>query len=186
MTWDKCKWTPIHPRIEAEKLGYRIVYVPHHVIKDYNACYRVIYQGKLISPPAAEKLGIPTNEIWLSEWFKNYEKYILFHELREIKHRAKGLNGEEAHKKALEDEKIVFEGDPEWELLRKEINLVSEENLRRLSGIGRTLAWRIMSNRPYDSMENLLKVPGIGKKRFEILKRELFCMGDTIMKTDEE
>jgi len=40
-----------------------VVYVPQEAIRDYNACYRVIYKGKLIHPPAAERLGIPINEI---------------------------------------------------------------------------------------------------------------------------
>ena len=174
----------MNPRAEAERLGYKIVYVPHEVIKDYNACYRVIYDGKLIYPPAADKLGIPLNEIWISERFREYERYVLFHELQEIKHRAEGLSVEEAHKKALKDEIKVFSGDPVWERLKKEINVVSEEDLRSIHGIGRILAWRIMTSRPYESMEELLKVPGIGKKRFEVLTRELFCMGDTLKKED--
>lgn len=100
----------MNPRAEAERLGYKIVYVSHEVIKDYNACYRVIYDGKLIYPPAADKLGIPLNEIWISERFREYERYILFHELQEIKHRAEGLSVEEAHKKALKDEiKLLVE-----------------------------------------------------------------------------
>ena len=50
-----------------------------------------------IRPPAAEKLGIPLNEIWISEKWKKYERYILYHELQEIKYRAMGYGKEEAH-----------------------------------------------------------------------------------------
>ncbi len=89
--------TLIDPVIEAIKLGYKVEYVPHEVIKDYNACYNVIYKGKHIKPPTADKLGIPLNEIWISEKWKKYEKYILYCELAEIKFRAQGYNVEEAH-----------------------------------------------------------------------------------------
>ena len=54
-------------REKLEKLGWRIRYVPHSVIEDYNACYRIVYKGKTIYPPAADRIGIPLNEIWLSE-----------------------------------------------------------------------------------------------------------------------
>ena len=43
---------------KIEKMGYKIVYVPHEVIENYNACYRVRYRGRTIFPPAADKLGI--------------------------------------------------------------------------------------------------------------------------------
>ena len=62
-----------------------MVYVSHEVIRDYNACYRVIYKGKLIHPPAAERLGIPINEIWISELLKHYEPYSAMEELSRIK-----------------------------------------------------------------------------------------------------
>ena len=52
---------------EIQKRNYKVVYVPHEIIKDYNACYNVIYDEKIIRPPAAEELGIPLNEIWISE-----------------------------------------------------------------------------------------------------------------------
>lgn len=84
-------------RDEVKRLGYQIKYVDHYLIKDYNACYNVIYEGRVIKPPAADKLGIPLNEIWISEKWRKYEKYILYHELLEIKYRALGYGVEEAH-----------------------------------------------------------------------------------------
>ncbi len=99
---------------EIRRLGWRIRYVPHEVIRDYNACYRVTYKGKTIYPPAADKLGIPLNEIWLSELLKDYEEYVLFHELREILYRSQGYNVEEAHLRARIDEVIKFCNDPKW------------------------------------------------------------------------
>ena len=47
--------------------GWKVKYVPHELIEDYNACYRVVYKGKVASPPAADRLAIPLNEIWVSE-----------------------------------------------------------------------------------------------------------------------
>jgi len=68
---------------EIQKRNYKVVYVSHEIIKDYNACYNVIYDEKIIRPPAAKKLGIPLNEIWISEKWKKYERYILYHKLQE-------------------------------------------------------------------------------------------------------
>ena len=95
-------------------LGWRVRYVPHRVIKDYNACYRVVYRGRVIAPPAADRLGIPLNEIWLSEELRGFEKYVLFHELREIVYRYQGHDVDEAHLLARVDEALVFCGDQRW------------------------------------------------------------------------
>ncbi len=99
---------------EIRKLGWGIRYVPHEVIKDFNACYRVEHKGKVIYPPAADKLGIPLNEIWLSELLKEYEENVLFHELREILYRYQGYDVEEAHLRARIDEALRFCNDPKW------------------------------------------------------------------------
>ena len=68
----------------------------------------------MIYPPAADKLGIPLNEIWLSELLKEYEEYVLFHELREILYRYQGYNVKEAHLKARIDEALRFCNNPKW------------------------------------------------------------------------
>ena len=107
-------------RLYIEKYRWRIRYVSHEVIEDYNACYRVVYCGKVIYPPAVDKLGIPLNEIWLSEKLKEYERYVLFHELREIHYRYHGYSVREAHLKARVDEALEFCNDPKWiEYFRK-------------------------------------------------------------------
>ena len=52
--------------------------------------------------------------------WKPYEKYILFHELREIYYRAKGISGNEAHEKAIQDGFVLWENDPLlWKLIRE-------------------------------------------------------------------
>ena len=98
----------------VRRLGWRVRYVPHSVTEDYNACYRVAYKGTVIAPPAAERLGIPLNEIWLSEKLRGYEDYVLFHEVREIMYRYQGFSVEEAHLRARVDEALEFCGDPRW------------------------------------------------------------------------
>jgi len=118
-------------RREARRLGYKIVYVPHEVIKDHNACYNVIYDGKNIRPPAAEKLGILINEIWISKKWRKYEKYILYHELAEIKYRAMGYNVEEAHILAAAECIELWKNDPLWREMTVEIHISDIENMRR-------------------------------------------------------
>lgn len=162
-----------NPRKEANRQGWSLVYIPYEKIEDYNACYRVEYQGEKIYPPAADDLGIPLNEIWISDKLKEFEKYILYHEIREIKYRSKGYDVESAHEKAIEDEKI-FEGDPKWERLRREINMASPEILQELAGIDAGTFQKLMQNRPYYRMEELREVPGIEGETYEILEEEFW------------
>jgi len=155
-------------REEIERLGFKVIYVQHEVIEDYNACYRVEYKGKLIFPPAANKLDIPLNEIWISEKWREFEKYILYHELREIKYRAEGYAVERAHKLASRDANEKFRGDQNHESLRREINITSKETLMELAGIEEDLFQKLVKNRPYHSMGELLeKIPSMEKKNSE-------------------
>ncbi|NOX44124.1 MAG: hypothetical protein GXO72_00050 [Caldiserica bacterium] len=164
------------PKRELEKRGYKLVYVPHEVIADHIACYRVRYRGKDIYPPAADKLGIPLNEIWISELFRPYARYILFHELREIEYRARGYGVREAHMLALRDEREHFRGDPVWEELNREINIAPSERLLEVPGIGEVLSRRIMEHRPYRDIRELRRVPGIGPRRYELLSERFWCI----------
>jgi competence protein ComEA len=164
-------------REEIEKLGFRIIYVPHEVIEDYNACYRVEYKGKLIFPSAANKLGIPLNEIWISEKWREFEEYILYHELREIKHRAEGFTVEQAHKLATRDANEKFEGDQKHERLLREINVASKETLVEIAGIEEDLFQKLVKNRPYHSVDELLeKIPSMKKKIFKRIKKHFWCI----------
>ncbi len=113
----------MNPQEEAKELGFNVVFVPHKTIKDYNACYHVIYKGKKIRPRPALKLKIPLNEIWISEKFREYKKFILFHELQEIKYRRKGLKKSVAHKKALEDEISLWKDNPEWKRMNEKVGV---------------------------------------------------------------
>ncbi len=161
------------PRKEVTRQGWSLVYIPHDKIENYNACYRVKYRGEKIYPPAADDLGIPLNEIWISDKLKEFEKYILYHEIREIKDRAKGYDVNTAHEKAVEDEKI-FEGDPKWEKLRREINMASPEILREKADIDAETFQQLMQNRPYYRVEELREVPGVNEKTFETLEENFW------------
>jgi competence protein ComEA len=105
------------------KHAYKIRYVPHEIIEDYNATYNVVCENKHVTTKAAKELDIPLNEIWISEMWKPYEKYILFHELREIYCRAKGISRDEAHEKAIRDGSALWGNDP---LLSKLIKGIEE------------------------------------------------------------
>ena len=114
---------------ELKALGYRVVYKPHEIMKDYNATYNVMYEGKRITNPAGERLGIPLNEIWVSEKWRKYEGYILFHELTEIKFRAKGYGVEDAH--YLSENECIrrFHKDSMWREMVVEIHISDVENI---------------------------------------------------------
>lgn len=101
-------------RQEIASLGYSVRYVPHEVIGDHVACYHVVYGGRTVKPEAADSLGIPLNEIWISESYRDREERVLFHELREMRYRASGWQPGRAHRQAARDEEAAFgPRDPE-------------------------------------------------------------------------
>lgn len=108
------------PREEVRHHGWTVEYVPHDVIADYNACYRVEYDDDLIYPSAADDLGIPTGEIWISERWRTYERFILYHELREIEARAAGHDKTSAHEYAEREERALWRDNPRWRVMNAE------------------------------------------------------------------
>ena len=95
------------PRKEAQRLGYKIKYVDHRLVRKEIACYNVMYKGKKIAPEVAiERLHIPRNEIWISKKYKKHEGIILFHELKEIAYRARGYSQKRAHEMARKAERL--------------------------------------------------------------------------------
>lgn len=113
-------------RQEVESYGFRIVYVPHEIIKDHNACYNVVYDGKVACPDAAKRLNIPLNEIWISEKWRRYEEFVLYHEIQEIRYRSQGHDGKTAHEMAERDEVERWKDDPNWKRMNKECGVGRE------------------------------------------------------------
>lgn len=67
-----------------------------------------------------------------------------------------------------------------------DINTASAEELDKITGIGPVYAERIIENRSYESLDDLLRVKGIGDKTLEKIKAEgLACAGGN-EKTEEE
>jgi competence ComEA-like helix-hairpin-helix protein len=63
--------------------------------------------------------------------------------------------------------------------VRVDINTATFEELISLKGIGSTLAQRIVSGRPYASVEELVKVYGIGAKRLAMLTNSVMVSTNT-------
>jgi len=53
--------------------------------------------------------------------WKPYEKFIVFHELREIYYRGRGFSRDETHEKAVQDGISLWDADPLWEKMLKDI-----------------------------------------------------------------
>jgi competence protein ComEA len=111
--------------------AYKVRYVPHEVIEDYNATYNVIFENKHITTNAAKKLNIPLNEIWISEMWQHYEKYIVFHELREIYYRAQGVSRDKAHEKAVEDGFSLWEKDSLFHKMIRDIEEIDRKTAEK-------------------------------------------------------
>jgi competence protein ComEA len=108
-------------RSQIHKMGWTVRYVPHEVIADYNATYNVESEGRRVVTDAAKRLGIPRDEIWISERWRPYEEFILFHEFQEIRYRAEGLSPEEAHDRATEDTSAKWGGDERYRRMVEEM-----------------------------------------------------------------
>lgn len=63
--------------------------------------------------------------------------------------------------------------DPSDEAPRINLNTATKTQLRSLHGIGKTLSARIIEHRPFASVEDLLKVPGISQQTLDNLRDRL-------------
>lgn len=59
---------------------------------------------------------------------------------------------------------------PDGERARVDLNTASAQLLTTLPGVGPVTAQRILEGRPYHSVDDLLRVPGIGPARLEALR----------------
>lgn len=56
---------------------------------------------------------------------------------------------------------------------RIDINNATQNELMKLPGIGEILARKIIENRPYKDIEELINIDGIGEKKMESLRRRI-------------
>lgn len=62
---------------------------------------------------------------------------------------------------------------PDGEAARVDVNTASAQLLTTLPGVGPVTAQRILEGRPYHSLDDLLRVPGIGPARLEALRHRV-------------
>ena len=67
------------------------------------------------------------------------------------------------------------------------INSASSNELEKLNGIGPVYAERIIEGRPFESVEDLVRINGIGEKTLKkIGLQDLACVEDKIVRVDEK
>ncbi len=96
----------------------------------------------------------------------------LVNQLLEIKERMKTLrkradNLAEETKEEKEEDEEKEEKEEDEKIEEVEINSASKEDLELLTGVGPTYAKRIIENRPFCSLDELLHVSGIGEVTLE-------------------
>ncbi|MGH8021392.1 MAG: ComEA family DNA-binding protein [Opitutaceae bacterium] len=75
---------------------------------------------------------------------------------------------------AASSSRIAAETTPPAEAPAEEklvnINAATRSELEKLPGIGRVIAERIIAGRPYQAIEDLKKIEGVGDKKYEAIK----------------
>ena len=105
---------PEDPKTFLAQHGMKVRVIPHELISDHLACYNVALWGVRLRPRAAEKLGIPNGQVWISEALRPWERFVLFHEVAEMVFRARGFHGLAGHQLAEEEELLRWHSDPAW------------------------------------------------------------------------
>ncbi len=90
-------------------------------------------------------------------------------------------------RKLLREEEEKFRRDREKRTTRKnpiDLNTASPEQLEQVHGIGPVNAAKIVTGRPYQSVEDLLKIPGIGPKTLEKIRPCVTVVAEQSHKAD--
>ncbi|MCK5321580.1 helix-hairpin-helix domain-containing protein [Candidatus Pacearchaeota archaeon] len=67
-----------------------------------------------------------------------------------------------------------------------DINSASTEELEKLNGIGPVYAGRIIEDRPFESVEDLIRISGIGEKTLEKIKlQDIACVDGEAVEVEE-
>ena len=78
-----------------------------------------------------------------------------------------------ARKKATRQDRMLAppsESDNLDQVKRITVNVASEQELKRLPGIGRAIARRLIEARPFSAIDDLLKVKGISEKKLREIR----------------
>lgn len=84
------------------------------------------------------------------------------------------------------EEEVEVPVKPERVVEKININTASRTQLETLPGIGPAKALAIIAHRPYERIEDLRSVPGIGAKRYEVLKDLITIEPEKVEEPEEE
>ena len=84
-----------------------------------------------------------------------------------------GIWKETDPERLLQGRKILLEEEKKWEKKCDkpiDLNTASKEQLQEIPGVGPVTADKIIAGRPYESVEDLLRISGIGEKTLEKIR----------------
>ncbi len=87
---------------------------------------------------------------------------------------------------SIPEEEVEVPVKPERVVEKININTASRTQLETLPGIGPVKALAIIAHRPYERIEDLRSVPGIGAKRYEVLKDLITIEPEKVEEPEEE
>lgn len=144
----------------------------------YNAFYHVEFYGAILAPRAAWQMDRPSNEVWLTEYFRpmrstpcitsSTSSNVGHNDLSSTRHTNWQLKprsrGRETHT---------------WAELQYEINLTPPARYCGLPDVDATLSELLKRNRPNRDMRELHAVSGSGPVRSDRLCESFWCFDCT-------